>query len=99
MVRLFTPALIALFGGVALPALAQSAGPTPAAPAARAEAILGQMTQDEKLTVVHGRMPLFIHDRPADVVLSAGIVPGVPRLGVPDLRESDASLGVANAGR
>jgi beta-glucosidase len=37
--------------------------------------------------------------RPAGVVQSAGYVPGLPRLGVPAVTESDASLGVANAGR
>ncbi|RZI99528.1 MAG: beta-glucosidase [Brevundimonas sp.] len=31
-----------------------------------------------------------------DMIPSAGYVPGVPRLGIPSLRESDASLGVAN---
>jgi beta-glucosidase len=30
---------------------------------------------------------------------SAGFIAGIPRLGLPDLRESDASLGVATAGR
>src|SRR5665213_961799 len=36
---------------------------------------------------------------PPGVVSSAGYIAGVPRLGVPALRESDASLGVATAGR
>ncbi len=33
---------------------------------------------------------------PTDIIQSAGHVPGIPRLGIPTLRESDASLGVAN---
>lgn len=66
---------------------------------ARANALLAQMTEDEKLALVHGQMPVFMPKRPADIPLSAGIIRGVPRLGIPDIRETDASLGVANAGR
>jgi beta-glucosidase len=36
---------------------------------------------------------------PAGAIRAAGYVPGLERLGVPALTESDASLGVANAGR
>ena len=36
--------------------------------------------------------------RPAGVTIGAGYVPGVPRLGIPALVETDASLGVANLG-
>jgi beta-glucosidase len=45
-------------------------------------------------------MPVFIGaKKPANVVISAGYVPGIAKLNIPDLTESDASLGVANAGR
>jgi beta-glucosidase len=64
--------------------------------AARAAALVKAMTLQEKLTYVHGLFPNKIDPRPADMVPSAGYVPGVPRLGIPTLRESDASLGVAN---
>lgn len=64
--------------------------------AARAAALVKAMTLEEKLTYVHGLFPNKIDPRPADMVPSAGYVPGVPRLGIPTLRESDASLGVAN---
>ncbi|WP_066804391.1 beta-glucosidase [Sphingomonas asaccharolytica] len=64
--------------------------------AARAAALLKAMTLKEKLTYIHGLFPNKIEPRPADMVPSAGYVPGVPRLGIPTLRESDASLGVAN---
>jgi beta-glucosidase len=36
---------------------------------------------------------------PAGAMQAAGYVPGLPRLGIPALSESDASLGIANAGR
>lgn len=64
--------------------------------ATRAAALVKAMTLEEKLTYVHGLFPNKIDPRPADMVPSAGYVPGVPRLGIPTLRESDASLGVAN---
>jgi beta-glucosidase len=64
--------------------------------AARAAALAKAMTLEEKLTYIHGLFPNKIDPRPADMVPSAGYVPGVPRLGIPTLRESDASLGVAN---
>ena len=63
---------------------------------ARAAALVKAMTLEEKLTYIHGLFPNKIDPRPADMVPSAGYVPGVPRLGIPTLRESDASLGVAN---
>ena len=79
---------------------AQPPGTTPPQDiAARVERLLAQMSDDEKLSLVHGGMPAFIPNRPANVVVSAGYVPGIERLGVPALRESDASLGVATAGR
>ena len=40
-----------------------------------------------------GRKP-----KPAGAIGSAGYVPGVPRLGIPALQETDAELGVANPG-
>ena len=64
--------------------------------AVRAAALVKAMTLQEKLTYIHGLFPNRINPRPADMVPSAGYVPGVPRLGIPTLRESDASLGVAN---
>jgi len=67
---------------------------------ARASALVAALTQDEKLQLVHGYFPPMADRTPgapvADMIPSAGYVPGVPRLGIPALRESDASLGVAN---
>ena len=71
------------------------------APGARAAATVQQMTADEKVVLTHGIMPLpFIPGTvvPADAVPGAGYVAGVARLGVPALRETDASLGVAWVG-
>jgi beta-glucosidase len=63
---------------------------------ARADALVRQMTLEEKITYLHGLFPPQAKNPPADMIPSAGYVPGVPRLGIPTLRESDASLGVAN---
>jgi beta-glucosidase len=68
-------------------------------PDARASLLLQEMTQDEKISLLHGVFPRVMKPLPAGVIPSAGYVAGVPRLGIPDLRESDASLGVATAGR
>ena len=64
--------------------------------AERAAALVRAMTREEKLQYVHGLFPPKTANPPADMLPSAGYVPGVPRLGIPTLRESDASLGVAN---
>jgi beta-glucosidase len=69
-------------------------------PDARAELVLARLSLDQQIALLHGHMPVFMGPKkPAGVVLSAGYLPGVPELGIPDLTESDASLGVANAGR
>ena len=64
------------------------------------------MTDDERFGLIHSLM-VFSHtpdfsrwfrDKrvPASVLQSAGWVNGVPRLGVPDLRLTDAGLGITN---
>lgn len=62
----------------------------------RAAAIVRKMTRDEKLRYVHGFFPPYQKPLPAWMANAAGHVPGIPRLQIPALRESDASLGVAN---
>ena len=82
--------------------LTQTASETPDARAARTVA---KMTADEKLSLVRGWFgasvkgapPPFGAPAPAGALQSAGFVPGVPRLGIPALQETDASLGVANS--
>lgn len=61
------------------------------------------MTDAERFQLLHGIMPLPISfpglapvRMPDGVKPTAGYVPGVPRLGIPDLLESDAGLGIAN---
>lgn len=65
---------------------------------ARAEQTLKQMTLDERFDLIRGYMPFQLPkaEQPQGVIFGAGYVKGVPRLGVPALIESDASLGVAN---
>ncbi|MDB5707800.1 MAG: glycosyl hydrolase [Sphingomonas bacterium] len=63
----------------------------------RAQAIVARMTLDEKIGLVHGLFPPRAKGKTAnELIPSAGHIDGVPRLGVPLVRESDASLGVAN---
>ncbi len=69
----------------------------------RATLLERQMTTDEMLRLVDGKfaeaasfMPGPHSKTPASALGSAGFVPGVPRLGIPDLQESDAGLGVAD---
>ena len=64
--------------------------------AARAAALVARMSHNEKLRIVHGYFPPYIKPLPDGMANAAGHVPGVPWLNIPALRESDASLGVAN---
>lgn len=67
----------------------------------RAETIVKAMQPDEKTVLTHGIMAIpFLAGgpvMPSDAVPGAGYIPGIPRLGIPALRETDASLGVAYA--
>lgn len=71
-------------------------------PDVRADLVQAQMTRDEEMTLVSGYFGVYNPRIPAqykdDMPNSAGYVPGIPRLGIPALKESDASLGVANGG-
>lgn len=66
----------------------------------RAVETLAQMTEEEKLSMLQGYVPQTWPEGtfPEGLPKGAGYVPGVPRLGIPALTESDASLGVANMG-
>lgn len=82
-------------------ARAEQAAPVDLAAAARrAEATVKAMKPDEKLILTHGIMalPFFGGTMPAEAVPGAGYIAGVPRLAIPALTESDASLGVAWVG-
>ena len=80
-------------------------GGAAASPAdARARAVEEQMTDDERFGLLVGVMGVndvvTVRDEriPEGVPMSAGYVPAVPRLGIPALLMSDASLGVTNPG-
>ncbi|MFC3101912.1 beta-glucosidase [Altererythrobacter lauratis] len=94
------------------PALAQTPQPGGAAllaadtrgtPDERAAAMLAQMTQDEKLTLLMGYFgedfaPANYTRVPEARAGSAGYVPGIPRLGIPAQWQADAGIGVATQG-
>ncbi|QSR20041.1 glycoside hydrolase family 3 protein [Novosphingobium sp. KA1] len=85
--------------GLTAPVQAQTPVQTTASQSAesRAEALVKAMTLDEKLQLIHGYFPPLAKPVPPIAMIpSAGHIPGIPRLGIPTLRESDASLGVAN---
>ena len=70
-------------------------------PDRRADLIVEQMTLDEKIQLVHGSgMMGPMHIGPVDPLTAArslggaGFVPGVPRLGIPDIQMADAAVGV-----
>ena len=58
------------------------------------------MRPEERTILTHGIMavPFGGVVLPAEAVPGAGYIAGVPRLGIPALKETDASLGVAHAG-
>jgi len=87
-----------LIAACVLPTIAGATGPQDAD--ARAATTEKQMTVAERIGLLHGIMALPSRTKgpplPAGVKPTAGYIPGVPRLGVPDLLETDASLGVVN---
>jgi beta-glucosidase len=72
----------------------------------RARRVEEQMTDDERFSLIislFGALPSLGFPRdtriPDDVTnMSAGYTPGVPRLGIPAIQSSDASMGVTNPG-
>jgi beta-glucosidase len=63
----------------------------------RADELVAQMTLDEKLSLVVSHFPILSPQAAAlDMPMCSGFTPGVPRLGIPAMRISDASLGVAH---
>jgi beta-glucosidase len=73
-------------------------------PDRRAELLVGQMTLEEKISLLHGGgwRGLFgpPGSQPATRSLGgAGFIPGIPRLGIPDLQMADAAVGVTRGAR
>jgi beta-glucosidase len=69
----------------------------------RANRLVAAMTLDDKIGLLHGDVALpwtrgdgVSFKVPPGAIPAAGFVPGVPRLRVPALYETDASLGVGN---
>jgi beta-glucosidase len=70
--------------------------PAPATAIGLAQQLLAQMTQAEKLQLVQGA------GGPVTNIIAlprgaGGYIPGIPRLGIPDLYFNDGSVGVANS--
>jgi beta-glucosidase len=70
-------------------------------PDQRADLLIEQMTLDEKIQLVHGSgMMGAMHLGPVNPLSAArslggaGFVPGVPRLGIPDIQMADSAVGV-----
>ena len=68
-------------------------------PDQRADMLIEQMTLDEKISLLHGSGGGFAaFRRPAQPLTrslgGAGFIPGIERLGIPDLQMADAAVGV-----
>ena len=90
---------IALIAPLLIQAASAADAPSASQAEAKAEATLRQMTPQEKTILTIGIMPLPIGPNapkpPAEAIPGAGYIAGLPRLNVPSLRETDASLGVS----
>ena len=88
-----------LFLAASILALATAANAQPPSdPDKQAAALVRQMTPDERNLLLHGffSRPNRINKLPQiSAPYAAGYTPGIARLGIPQLAESDASLGVA----
>lgn len=67
-------------------------------PDERAALVVKQMTLDEKIQLVHGSMAMLGRVIPG-ALGGDGFVPGIPRLGIPDLNLIGAGVGVTNLGK
>jgi len=67
-------------------------------PDQRADLLIAQMTLDEKISLLHGGGWQMIfggpNAPPTRSLGGAGFIPGIPRLGIPDLQMADAAVGV-----
>ena len=69
----------------------------------RADLVIQQMTLDEKIQLVHGSMAMHWQElglqHPIPGALNGdGFVPGIPRLGIPDIQLIGAGVGVTDMG-
>ncbi|HWU40212.1 MAG TPA: glycoside hydrolase family 3 N-terminal domain-containing protein, partial [Candidatus Acidoferrum sp.] len=73
-------------------------------PDQRADLVIEQMTLDEKISLLHGTgfgfpRPGRPAPPPTRSLGGAGFIPGIERLGIPDLQMADAAVGVARGAR
>jgi len=70
-------------------------------PDRRADLVIAQMTLDEKISLLHGGGWQMVFGGaaapPSKSLGNAGYIPGIPRLGVPDLQIADAAVGVTRS--
>lgn len=94
--------LIASMAAVCATGSVHAESSAPVSPESRAEATVKAMSAEEKVILTHGIMPLPILPQspkpPEDAIPGAGYIAGIPRLNVPALKETDASLGVSWVG-
>jgi beta-glucosidase len=69
---------------------------TALSPDVRADLVIAQMTLDEKIQLVHGTGWGVLKGEavPSRSNLGAGFVPGIDRLGIPDINLADSAVGV-----
>ncbi len=72
-------------------------------PDQRADMVIKEMTLDEKIQLLHGPGWQAIFVRPESGPLTRaiavlGFIPGIPRLGIPDLQMTDSNQGISGAG-
>ncbi|WP_394849587.1 glycoside hydrolase family 3 C-terminal domain-containing protein [Pendulispora brunnea] len=62
----------------------------------RATKLVAQLTSDEKIALVHGTgMPIAGYGTfPPEALLGASYIPGIPRLGIPQVTSADSACGV-----
>ena len=106
----FAAGAVALTWCVA-PVLAQFGGPArkpsgpwmnkALSPDQRADLIVKELTLDEKIALLHGNGWEEIMSGPDKLppraLGNAGFIPGVPRLGIPDMQMADATVGVTHS--
>jgi beta-glucosidase len=69
-------------------------------PDERADLVIGQMTLDEKIQMVHGTGWGILREGapvPARSNFGAGYTPGIDRLGIPDINLADSAVGIRMA--
>ncbi len=73
-------------------------------PDQRADMVIQQMTLDEKIQLLHGPgWQVFMGPKPESGPLTRAImlfefIPGIPRLGIPDLQMTDSNQGISGVG-